>query len=57
MASPWPRAELLSRLHANVQDIFNENGVQIMSPHYMADPEQAKLVAREAWDPPLTGNG
>lgn len=54
---PWPRAELLSRLHAHVQDIFNENGVQIMSPHYMADPEQAKLVAREAWDPPLTGNG
>jgi hypothetical protein len=27
--------------------VFNEYGVQIMSPHYRNDPEQAKLVHRE----------
>lgn len=41
---PQPRAEVLSDLHAHIQDVFNENGVQIMSPHYRADPAQPKLV-------------
>lgn len=54
---PLPRAELLGQLHANLQDVFNENGVQIMSPHYMADPERAKIVARGDWDPPLAAKG
>jgi len=27
-----------------VVDVFNEHGVQIMSPHYMGDPAQAKVV-------------
>ena len=36
-------------LHANIQDVFNEHGVQIMSPHYMADPPAAKLVPPEGW--------
>jgi hypothetical protein len=40
---------LLSALHANIQDVFNEYGVPIMSPHYMADPLHDKLVAREHW--------
>ena len=40
---------LYSLLHANVQDVFNEYGVQIMSPNYVADPEQAKLVPPEEW--------
>jgi small-conductance mechanosensitive channel len=39
-----PRAEVVSRLHANIQDVFNEHGVQIMSPHYMADPANDKVV-------------
>jgi len=43
------RAEALSSLHANIQDVFNEYGVQIMSPHYMNDPAEAKVVAREDW--------
>ncbi len=47
--APRPRAELLSLLHANIQDVFNEYGVQIMSPHYLGDPAQDKWVPREKW--------
>ncbi|HRP29996.1 MAG TPA: mechanosensitive ion channel, partial [Burkholderiaceae bacterium] len=54
---PLPRAELLGQLHANLQDVFNENGVQIMSPHYMGDPERAKIVPRGEWDPPIAAKG
>ena len=46
---PRPRAEVINLLHANVQDVFNEHGVQIMSPHYLGDPAQAKVVPREQW--------
>ncbi len=46
---PRPRAEVLNALHANVQDVFNEHGVQIMSPHYRSDPAEAKVVPRERW--------
>jgi len=49
---PRPRAEVMSLLHANVQDVFNEHGVQIMSPHYLGDPAQAKVVPREQWYAP-----
>jgi small-conductance mechanosensitive channel len=38
-----------SDLHAHIQDVFNENGVQIMSPAYEADPEQPKVVPPERW--------
>jgi small-conductance mechanosensitive channel len=38
-----------SNLHAHIQDVFNEYGVQIMSPAYIADPETAKLVPPELW--------
>lgn len=48
-SEPRPRAVLLSMLHANIQDVFNEYGVQIMSPHYLGDPEQAKWVPKEQW--------
>lgn len=48
-SEPRPRAELLSLLHANIQDVFNEYGVQIMSPHYLGDPRQEKLVPPEQW--------
>ena len=41
---PRPRAEVLDALHANVVDVFNEQGVQIMSPHYLGDPALAKVV-------------
>jgi small-conductance mechanosensitive channel len=43
------RADVLSDLHTNIQDVFNEYGVQIMSPNYEADPETPKVVPREKW--------
>ena len=48
-SGPLARAEVLTRLHANIQDVFNEHGVQIMSPHYMMDPHAAKVVRPEDW--------
>ena len=51
-AGPRPRAEVLSALHSNIQDVFNEYGVQIMSPHYYLDPSEPKVVARENWFAP-----
>ena len=48
-SEPRPRAMVLSTLHANIQDVFNEHGVQIMSPHYLGDPEEAKLVPKSKW--------
>ena len=46
------RIDLLSRLHANIQDVFNEYGVQIMSPHYMTDPAEAQVVPKAHWYAP-----
>jgi small-conductance mechanosensitive channel len=46
---PRPRALILSALHANIQDVFNEYGVQIMSPQYFEDPVEPKIVPREKW--------
>jgi len=40
---------LYSELHANIQDVFNEHGVQIMSPAYEADPVGPKIVPPEKW--------
>lgn len=51
--APARRAEALSELHGHVQDVFNENGVQIMSPHYMGDPAQPQVVAPAHWSPDL----
>lgn len=48
-SEPRPRAQLLSMLHAHIQDVFNEYGVQIMSPHYLGDPDIEKVVSRENW--------
>jgi small-conductance mechanosensitive channel len=50
LTEPRPRAEVINQLHENVQDVFNEYGVQIMSPHYLGDPAAAKIVAKEDWD-------
>ena len=44
-----PRAVVVSAVHENIQDIFNENGVQIMSPHYLGDPQHAKIVPPDRW--------
>jgi small-conductance mechanosensitive channel len=47
--APVMRADAVSQLHASIQDVFNEHGVQIMSPHYLGDPAEAKVVPRERW--------
>ena len=48
-----PRADVMTELHGNVQDVFNENGVQIMSPHYVLDPPQPQIVPPQGWSPGL----
>ena len=40
---------LYTELHGNVLDIFNEYGVQIMTPAYEGDTDQPKVVAKEQW--------
>jgi small-conductance mechanosensitive channel len=47
-----PRAEVVSTVHANIQDVFNEHGVQIRSPHYLGDPREAKIVPPAKCYPP-----
>lgn len=43
------RLPVLSKLHLNILDVFNEYGVQIMSPHYIADPPRPVVVPKEQW--------
>jgi len=46
------RADILNRLHGHIQDVFNEYGVQITSPHYMAEPHVPHVVPKEKWYAP-----
>jgi small-conductance mechanosensitive channel len=46
------RAAVLSELHAQIQDAFNEHGTQIMSPHFEAQPKKPVLVPKSAWYAP-----
>lgn len=55
LETPSHRTRVLSEIHANIQDVFNEYGVQIMSPHYEADPPQPAVVPKDRWHlPPAT---
>jgi small-conductance mechanosensitive channel len=40
---------LYTELHANILDVFNEYGVQIMTPAYEGDADQPKIVPKEQW--------
>ena len=40
---------LYTALHRNILDVFNEYGVQIMTPNYEADAEEPKVVPPEKW--------
>lgn len=44
-----PRPILMSRLHEQILDVFNEHGVQIMSPHFEGQPDKAVVVPRSRW--------
>jgi len=46
------RIESLSILHSQIQDAFNEFGVQIMSPHYMVQPDSHVVVPPAKWHAP-----
>jgi small-conductance mechanosensitive channel len=51
------RPAVLSALNANVQDVFNEYGVQIMSPHYLSDPTTPMVVPKTRWfEPPAASD-
>ena len=44
------RLTVLTQLHQNIQDAFNERGVQIMSPHFEGQPDRAVVVPRSRWN-------
>jgi small-conductance mechanosensitive channel len=50
--APAARAEASSALYAAILDVFNEHGVQIMSPHYLSDPATPKIVPPADWHKP-----
>ena len=47
--APAEMARLYARLHQNILDVFNEYGVQIMTPAYEGDPQQPKVVPKDQW--------
>jgi small-conductance mechanosensitive channel len=49
---PQESLKLYSALHRNILDLFNEHGVQIMTPAYERDPESPKVVPRDQWYAP-----
>ena len=46
---PKEMMELYRSLSQNILDVFNEHGVQIMTPAYQADPEKPKIVPKDQW--------
>jgi small-conductance mechanosensitive channel len=43
--------QIYTGLHRNILDVFNEYGVQIMTPAYEGDPERPKVVPKDRWFP------
>jgi hypothetical protein len=41
--------EHYSELHRHILDVFNEYGVQIMTPAYERDPPVPKVVPKDQW--------
>lgn len=57
---PLERIQIMSELHSHIQDQFNTYGVQIMSPHFVLQPEKNVVVNKEDWyaapaEPPAAG--
>jgi len=46
---PPTMVRLYTELHRRILDVFNEYGVQIMTPAYEGDPDQPKIVPRSQW--------
>ena len=47
--NPHAMAQVYTALHRNILDIFNDHGIQIMTPAYEGDPESPKVVPKEHW--------
>jgi hypothetical protein len=50
---------LYTSLHRHILDVFNEYGVQIMTPAYEGDPGEPKIVPPKDWftAPAVAPNG
>jgi small-conductance mechanosensitive channel len=48
-SNPQMIATLYSNLHRNILDVFNEFGVQIMTPAYEGDTPDPKVVPKDRW--------
>lgn len=42
-------AQIYSDIHKNIQDVFNEYEIAIMTPHYVADTDQPKISLKKDW--------
>jgi small-conductance mechanosensitive channel len=49
LEDPNRRHAMLGVLRSNILDVFNEFGVQIMTPSYEGDPDAPKIVPPEQW--------
>jgi len=47
--TPSAMYQLYTELHRNILDVFNEYGIQIMTPSYVADTAEPKVVAKDQW--------
>ena len=47
--NPQAMLRLYTALHQNILDVFNEYGIQIMTPAYERDPAQPKVVPKGQW--------
>ncbi|HTY20242.1 MAG TPA: mechanosensitive ion channel family protein, partial [Geobacteraceae bacterium] len=48
-AKPHETPMIYAELHRHILDVFNEYGVQIMTPSYVADTSEPKVVPPEQW--------
>jgi small-conductance mechanosensitive channel len=48
-SNPLKMRATYTDLHRHILDVFNEYGVQIMTPAYEGDPEIPKVVPRDQW--------
>jgi small-conductance mechanosensitive channel len=50
--NPAAMDQLYTELHRSILDVFNEHNVQIMTPSYVADPAEPKVVPKDQWFAP-----
>ena len=48
-SQPRKMRAIYTELHRHILDVFNEYGVQIMTPAYEGDPQEPKVVPKEQW--------